>query len=508
LWTITFLVRLSHTNECSFISAYSTHSTGTTSGVLAFTNSKRKQIYVPLIEKAFAKLHGSFGALEGGTCAEGLQALTGCPVVTLKLKNSSKVDTAQDGHFARLDSSRMLWVRLLSSFEAGYLMAAACHPSNVKEALSLGLQASHAYSILSVKGFEGHRLIKLRNPHGTNSTTYRGDWGVQSTKWTAKLRNHFSEYRTGGSDSGVFWIMVQDFFKYFHVVHICEVPKMSSSKEENMNRFETRHSSRMVSLNDAHGNLSVFQLEFKERATRVSVVLHQPRQFRHGGSAALIGMVIVKLVGSDHNSVKFVDCSEWAPGGSVLLQCDFDVGKYILIPIAIDHHVKDSQWVLAVHSTKRVCVTNFKAPRGLVSRSFVLMCRRRGKQMAHHGDVSLYRYTISCGAIFVALNKSRVVSSQVSLQANARNAKMIKANERNNVVISSERFETNDMIEPRKCQVLAVVTPIRYNMPWQWNIQMGIKHSMSAFFRTSFASKPDVTSSGLYDAFPIGSVVL
>ena len=474
----------------------------TTSGVLAFTSSKRKQLYVPIIEKAFAKLHGSFGALEGGTCAEGLQALTGCPVVSLKINSSNTDKTNDSGHFAKLDSSRMLWVRLLSSFEAGYLMAAACHPSqsNLQEAQKNGLQASHAYSILDVKGFKQHRLIKLRNPHGSNAKTYRGDFGVLSTKWTQELRNHFSEFRSGGSDSGVFWMDVEDFFKYFHVVHICEVPSRG-----NLNRFETRHSNSLRSIEDSTGNLSVFQLESKERATNVSCVLHQPREFRRGGVPNIIGMLIVKLMGSDLRTVKFVDCSEWAPGGSVLLQCDFDVGKYILIPIAIGNKAKNKRWVLAVHSAKRVCVTNFRCPRGLVSRAFVLMSKQRGNRVALHGEFSLYRYTSSSGAIFVALNESRTITSRVKLQANVHNAKMIKSEERNNVVISNGSFETNDAIGPRKCQVLAVVTPIKHDIPWRINIKFGMENSLMAFFRT-FTSTSDVTSD-LYDSFPIGSVV-
>merc|ERR1711991_337763 len=175
------------------------------------------------------------------------------------------------------------------------------------------------------------------------------------------------------------------------------------------------------------------------------------------------------------------------------------------IPIAIGNKAKNKRWVLAVHSTKRVCVTNFRCPRGVVSRAFVLMSKKRGTRVAHHGEFSLYRYTSSSGAIFVALNESRTITSRVKLQANVHNAKMIKSEERNNVVISNGSFETNDAIGPRKCQVLAVVTPIKHDIPWRINIKFGMENSLMAFFRT-FTSKSDVTSD-LYDSFPIGSVV-
>jgi len=74
---------------------------------LVFTQAKRRQLYVPLIEKACAKVFGSYASLRSGNMLEGLQLLTGAPCDDINLR-------PQDGTF----NGDIVWARLLSACES------------------------------------------------------------------------------------------------------------------------------------------------------------------------------------------------------------------------------------------------------------------------------------------------------------------------------------------------------------------------------------------------------
>ncbi|KAI5458137.1 hypothetical protein BGZ63DRAFT_407440 [Mariannaea sp. PMI_226] len=170
------------------------------------------ETWLPLLEKAFAKVHGDYEAIDGGWAGNAVEDLTG------------GVTTVVAGN--RVLRKERLWREMVTSdgedSEFVFGLSASMHGWDSKKN---GLVLRHAYSILQateVEDEEGNkfRLVKIRNPWGQKSESglgeWHGPWSDGSREWTPymiqKLRHKFG-------DDGIFWMAYEDVLSNFKWIY-------------------------------------------------------------------------------------------------------------------------------------------------------------------------------------------------------------------------------------------------------------------------------------------------
>ncbi|KAG8172302.1 hypothetical protein JTE90_008708, partial [Oedothorax gibbosus] len=189
----------------------------TCDGRLVFMHSKNNnEFWSALLEKAYAKLHGSYEALKGGTACEAMEDFTG------GVSEVFELDKAPANFYKLLHKAFERWSLMSCSIEPD--------PSVLEMEMPNGLIKGHAYSITKVKLVEVQTarvrgkipLLRVRNPWG-NECEWRGAWSDRSAEWTLITPEEKEELGLRFAADGEFWISYKDFMSSFHRVEICNL---------------------------------------------------------------------------------------------------------------------------------------------------------------------------------------------------------------------------------------------------------------------------------------------
>ncbi|KAJ8922525.1 hypothetical protein NQ315_007555 [Exocentrus adspersus] len=412
-------------------------------GHLFYSQAKRKQLWVPLIEKSVAKIHGCYEALVSGRAIEGLATLTGAPCESIPLQASSMPAPAED----ELDVD-LIWAQLLSSRQALFLMGASCGGGNMKvdevEYQNKGLRPRHAYSLLDVRDIEGHRLLKLRNPWG--HFVWKGDWSDESYLWKRHLKQ---ELLPDGPQDGTFWISFADVLKYFDCIDICKARSGWN---------EVRLTGTLPPLaNQEH--LSCILLTVLE-PTEVDFTLFQEGQRKSEKSQrsqldlcvvlfkARVGSTIGSLVEHSKRQVRgFVGCNKM-----------LEPGEYIVVPLAFNHWhtglddvAAYPRYVLAIHSSKKLLAENIQPPNYILADAIISLTLARGQR--HEGREGMTAYYLTKGwAGLVVMVENRHENKWIHVKCDCQ--------ESYNVVSTRGTLKTVDSVPPLTRQVIIVLTQL------------------------------------------------
>jgi calpain-15 len=267
----------------------------------AFSKCTPQNLWVMLLEKAVAKLHGSYQKLQVGTEVHVLRMLTGAPAEFIRIPD---------------DNTQSAWDTMKAAETNGFVMTVGSKKGgeNKAQTKELGVISKHAYAVLGLYDINGEKLLKLRNPWGSHE--WVGDWGEKSNKWTDDLKKKVDYEK----QPGVFFISLADFIIHFHDISICKVH----------DGYQYRFYSISHDPANAMANRSVVQIKLSKKS-HVYLTLHQPEEKRYKKefdySYSWFNMIVAKT-NDKYDIEDVVDAVHYK--STKTLELTLDEGTYIV----------------------------------------------------------------------------------------------------------------------------------------------------------------------------------
>ncbi|KAH9503245.1 hypothetical protein Btru_068552 [Bulinus truncatus] len=168
----------------------------------AKSSTDDNEMWVALLEKAFARLHGSYDAIYGGQPGDAYLQLTGGIGERIELEGLK-------------DKANAVFNRIKNALSSNCQVTCVVPDEydNFK-----GLVGGHAYSLVDAKQIKQTKLLRVRNPWGHGE--WKGAWCDGSSEWKTIPENSIE---FPNKDDGEFYVSLEDFMKYFSHTTICSL---------------------------------------------------------------------------------------------------------------------------------------------------------------------------------------------------------------------------------------------------------------------------------------------
>lgn len=269
----------------------------------AFSRTSEDEIWVMLLEKAYAKAYGNYHRIVGGDPVHALRDLTGAPFDRIEDMNEKSPDE--------------IWNKVVQAERKGWVLCCYTQGTHVtEEQQSNGIVSGHAYSLLraeEVTGSDGrrHRIFQIRNPWG--GFEWNGNWSDRSPLWTPELMQKLNVQR---KDDGIFWISLEDFIRNYEGIGIC---KVNPANKYNCVKLNQKGKGRKSMVRFDVYTAGEYTMSIDQKDCR-----HFPGdQYRCAYVRVTIGRIT-------NNNVEFVDCV-LTPDRNIFCEENIQPGKYVAL---------------------------------------------------------------------------------------------------------------------------------------------------------------------------------
>uniref|UniRef100_A0A3Q3KFM2 Calpain-3 n=1 Tax=Monopterus albus TaxID=43700 RepID=A0A3Q3KFM2_MONAL len=358
---------------------------------LMFTKSFRiNEFWSALLEKAYAKLHGSYEALKGGNTLEAMEDFTG----------------GVTEYFELSEAPGELYNIMRKALERGSLMGCAidvsCSENNkmhrkprgqgpqtteprgnsseMESQTRHGLVKGHAYSIIALEEDTRIRLIRLRNPWGW--VLWKGPWSANSKEWSTISIADRENLKKQTLVSSEFWMSFEDFKRNFTKLEMCNLTPDTLQGDERHSWTVSVHEGRWVRGSSAGGCRNFpdtfwtnpqYWLELYEEdddpedgevvCTVVVALMQKGRRMQRyqGAKFLTIGFSIYEVMWgvNQHMQKDFflytaskAKCKTYINLREVTERFRLPPGQYVIIPTTFEPH-EEGEFILRVFSEKQ-----------------------------------------------------------------------------------------------------------------------------------------------------------